>query len=338
MIGTTKISRFPAAKFCCRKTEAMDQKENKLSAKSFSQASLDGARIVPGRKTNCSRTVAGWSSLLVQSYEVSSTVEYFENAASPDQVIVLMTKGVCEIESFSGGAWKKDVYRPGVGGLTVARKVDRLRWRAESAEPHGVLHIHVPQFFFAAAGDEYRRAGTAFRGGALDALAFIDPTVFQTGIALNRAVSTGAPNLYAESAAQFLAVHLLSMRRGLPEPSAGARNPGAITDRRLRRVLEFMRHHYAENLTLAELAREAGVSRFHFVTLFKNACGATPHQYLIKLRMNAAAALLEDLDLSVKEIAFRCGYADKSRFSAAFRAHFSQAPAEYRKNHSGSEN
>jgi AraC family transcriptional regulator len=108
------------------------------------------------------------------------------------------------------------------------------------------------------------------------------------------------------------------------------RNPGVITDRRLARVLELMRHHSAENLTVAELAKEAGVSQFHFIHLFKKACGTTPHQYLLKLRLEQAAELLRTTDLSIQAIAAQCGFVAASHFSAAFRRQFGRTASEYK--------
>lgn len=299
------------------------------SAECFSADSHGCERVQPGKKHSCS-TAAGWTSLLLQSYESPHSAEPFETSPSPDQLIVLVTRGEFEIESFSNGSWKKASYRPGFGGMTAAGKTSRLRWQSKNSASHQTLHLYIPQFFFNAAADEYRRAGVPFRLNQPDALFFRDPLVFHAMLSLKEAVKFGAANLYAESVARFLAKHLLSLHGGWSEPASGIRNPGAISDRRLERVLEFMEHHYAENLSLAELSKEAGISRFHFVNLFKKACGATPHQYLVRLRMNAAALLLEDANLSVKEIAAKSGYAEPAHFTRTFQKYFSQTPSAYR--------
>ena len=299
------------------------------SAEWFSVDSHGCERVHPGKKRSCS-TAAGWTSLLLQGYEGPHIAEPFETSPSPDQLIVLITRGELEIESFSNGSWRKASYPSGFGVMPAAGRTSRLRWQSKYSVPHQDLHLHIPQFFFSAAADEYRRAGVPFRFNQPDALFFSDPLVFHAMISLKEAVEFGAANLYAESVAQFLAKHLLSLHSRWSEPASGARNPGAISDRRLARVLEFMEHHYAENLSLVELSREAGISRFHFVNLFKKACGATPHQYLVRLRMNAAALLLEDVNLSVKEIAAKSGYAEPAHFTKTFQKYFSQTPSSYR--------
>ncbi len=298
-------------------------------AKSFSPLSEYSAEMMPGRKFDCSLD-AGWTSLLVQTIEIPADVELFETAATPDLKISVTTKGEHKLEVFSGGSWKKAVRLPGYGGVTASGKIDRVRWHSKNSEAIQIRLICLPQYFLAAAADEYRRAGTAFRSDSLNELTFCDPVIFQTTIALSGAIKSGVPNLYAESAAQFLAVHLLSMNSGWSKSISAERNPGALTDRRLNRVLEFMEHHYMQELSLEQLSREAGISRFHFILLFKKSFGATPHQYLVRLRMRAAAALLESTDLGVMEIAARCGYANFANFSAAFRKYFACTPSEYR--------
>lgn len=298
--------------------------------KRFSPLSARSAELMPGRKFDSS-LAAGWTSLLVQTIEFPGSVELFETAATPDLKISVATRGEHEMEVFAGGAWKKAVRFPGYAGITASEEICRLGWHSNAAKPIQISHICLPHYFLSSAADEYRRAGTAFRADSLSEPTFHDPVIFQTAIALNEAIKSGAPNLYAESVAQFLAVHILSKHGGWSAAIAAPRNPGAITDRRLRRVLEFMHCHFAENLTLERLAKEAAISRFHFINLFKKSVGATPHQYLTQIRMNRAAELLKNTDSSVQEIAMQCGYTNVANFSTVFRKYFYCTPAEYRR-------
>ena len=126
-----------------------------------------------------------------------------------------------------------------------------------------------------------------------------------------------------------MVAHLLSEQNGwaaFPDN----RSPGRLTDRRLARVLEYINVHYAEPLSLDRLAAEAGVSRFHFVSLFKKNVGITPHRYLVQLRMTAAAALLRSRELSILEVALACGYRSAAHFTSTFMQYYSQTPSQYR--------
>lgn len=273
-----------------------------------------------------------WTCLQVQAFESRGDVEAFDTPASPDQLIVVATKGRGEVECFAGGLWRKAAYYPGTGGMSPSGETSRMRWRPQGAEVLETLHLSVPDHFFAGAQDEYRRIGSLSRTQPLNALSFYDPVVLRIALSLADAARTGMPELYAQSAAHFLAVHLLSMQSGWPGLSQDKRRPGTLEGRRLARVLEYMNVHYKDSLSLNRLAEEAGVSRFHFARLFKEQIGIPPHRFLIKIRMDAAAAMLRDTDMIVVEIAIRCGYQSAAHFSAAFQEHFAQSPSAYRRN------
>ncbi len=295
----------------------------------FSAASAACEFALPRRKLLCS-LAAGWTSLLVQKFESSGSVEAFETCPTPDQLIVVVTGGRRDVESFSNGCWRKAAYQPGSVSMTAGGHADRLRWRSLTPTPAESLHLYIPQRFFLTVRDEYRRAGAPARTQPLDSLSFSDPVISQVALSLADAVQHGAPDLYAQSAAQFLAAHLLSAQAGWPDPSQDRRHPGTLSDRRLAHVLEYMNAHHAEPLFLDQLAREACISRFHFGRLFKEQVGITPHHYLVKIRLDAAAFLLSDTDLSVLEIALSCGYGSAAHFTAAFGRRFFQTPSLYR--------
>jgi AraC-like DNA-binding protein len=103
-----------------------------------------------------------------------------------------------------------------------------------------------------------------------------------------------------------------------------------ISDYRLVRVLEYIEAHLSDRLDLRVLSTEAGISPFHFAALFTKAVGATPHQHVQHLRLEAAKAMLRDTDKSTLDIALTCGFASASHLAATFRRQFSQSPTEYR--------
>lgn len=266
----------------------------------------------------------------MQAFGSNGAVEAFDTQASQDQVVVVGTRGQGYVESFSNGFWRGTTYRPGTGGMTPSGETNRLRWRPQGPEPLETLHLYIPPSVFAGAVDEYRRAGTPFWEHPLNALSFYDPVITQIVLSVADAVKAGAPDLYAQSAAQFLAVHLLSQQSGWRSSSLDRRSPGTLGSRRLANILGYIDAHYKEPLSLDRLAEEAGVSRFHFVRLFKERVGITPHRYLIKIRMDAAASLLTGTNLSVLDIALECGYQSQAHFSTAFQSHFFHSPSSYR--------
>jgi AraC family transcriptional regulator len=269
--------------------------------------------------------------MLLQTFESSSSVDAFETLPTHDHVVVLMLQGEYEIESFSSGAWKRAAYRPGVGGMTAALNTSRLRWHSHNPGLSRTLHLYIPQAYFDEATEEYRRAGVGKKREPPDALLFSDPVILSVAKSLSDGLHQGLPDLYADAASRFLATLLLSKHNRWSDETLNL-NPGSeLTDRRLLRVLDFMKHHFMDSITLDQLAAEAGISRFHFVRIFKKKLGSAPHRYLVQLRMDHARALLADTDLSISQVATACGYVHSGHFASTFQRQFSVSPAAYRR-------
>jgi AraC family transcriptional regulator len=99
---------------------------------------------------------------------------------------------------------------------------------------------------------------------------------------------------------------------------------------RLRAVEEHLRKHPAESVSLADLAAQADMSRFHFLRAFKREFGLTPHAYQLQLRVEAAAALLRATDMSCTAIAYEVGFSSASGLSTSFAKRYGQSPDRWR--------
>ena len=107
-------------------------------------------------------------------------------------------------------------------------------------------------------------------------------------------------------------------------------------DCRAATVIRLLESDLARPWTVAQMAALVGVSDAHLRRLFARAMGASPLQVLCDLRLQAAARLLADPSLRVKEIQVRVGLADASHFSRDFRCRFGVSPTEYRMQRAGS--
>jgi AraC-like DNA-binding protein len=96
-------------------------------------------------------------------------------------------------------------------------------------------------------------------------------------------------------------------------------------------VARFLDGAYEEPLSLDDLAAAAGLSRYHFVRVFRAVVGDSPHQYLIGARLRAAANRLLDTCEPITAIALDVGFNDISHFNATFRRTFGAAPGAWRK-------
>ena len=100
--------------------------------------------------------------------------------------------------------------------------------------------------------------------------------------------------------------------------------------RHLLRAKDLADVRYAEPLTVADLARAAGLSPAHFSREFRRTFGESPHTYLLTRRLERAAALLRTTDRSVAEICFAVGLSSVGSFTTSFTRMFGKSPTAYR--------
>ena len=114
-------------------------------------------------------------------------------------------------------------------------------------------------------------------------------------------------------------------------PNAG--NP-ASAEARVTRAIRMIESHPAWHHELASLAREAKLSRYHFLRTFQALTGLTPHRYILRMRIRNAAVRLIGESAPVLDVALDTGFGDVSNFNHAFRAEFDMSPRECRKAYS----
>ena len=140
---------------------------------------------------------------------------------------------------------------------------------------------------------------------------------------------SGAPDLYAQATATWLAVHLLTSPSS-SEPIEYGRKPGLLQDQRLARVIDYMLGSIDSEINLAQLAVEAGVSKYHFSGLFRQKTGLSPMKYLYARRLSMAERMLIETDSPIKVIASQCGFPNISHFTTSFRRRYGLPPKAYR--------
>jgi AraC family transcriptional regulator len=104
----------------------------------------------------------------------------------------------------------------------------------------------------------------------------------------------------------------------------------ALPFKRVQPVLAFAAAHLDEDVSLAALAEQAGLSTFHLHRVFSGAAGETPKQYTLRLRLGRSAVMLLTGEESVLDIALSCGFQSHEAFCRAFRRRFGLTPSAYR--------
>ncbi|MBO3276505.1 AraC family transcriptional regulator [Pseudomonas schmalbachii] len=118
------------------------------------------------------------------------------------------------------------------------------------------------------------------------------------------------------------ALHLRLFGEQMPLPS------GPLD---MERIDAHILDNLARRITVAELAQVACLSPSHFHAQFKDSVGLTPHQYLLKLRLDSAARLLRESDLPLVRVAGECGFSSQSALTTAMRRYLGLTPKSLRR-------
>jgi AraC-like DNA-binding protein len=144
---------------------------------------------------------------------------------------------------------------------------------------------------------------------------------------LAQSAADGSSDIGLDEIGQVLASRLVEVVSGNNRKSG----PDAARDRR--RAVEtalWIDANSHRQINLEDAAAQAGISPFHFLRLFSQALGVTPHQYLVRSRLRHAARRLADDDSPVTDIAYDVGFADLSNFVRTFGRAAGASPLKFR--------
>jgi len=213
------------------------------------------------------------------------------------------------------------------GSITIIPEGSDGRW--DVAGSIEVSHVYLPASRLQAIADVLAKGQ---RIELLDRVAFDDPVAARIMELLSRdaSISDASSRLFVEQAIDLFCIQLVrghSSVGALPDPEVKR----GLAPWQVKRVTEYMIEHIGEELSLNELAGILHISRFHFITAFRQATGKTPHEWLVLQRIGVAKKLLRDRFLSITEVGLSVGYGTPSAFSAAFRKVVGVNPTDFRR-------
>lgn len=219
------------------------------------------------------------------------------------------------------------VYRSGRGSSLMspgAILLGSAGQRYECSHDHGegdrCLSFQFDPDFFARLAHDAGAARAAFDHNRVPPLRMLAPLAA-------RAIAADTPDSFEEIALELAGAVVkvaIDLRRDSPEVTS--RDRAHITP-----VLRQLESSVAEPHTLADLARSAGLSRYHFLRTFSQVTGVTPHQWILRARLRDAAYRLTATADPITEIALDVGFEDLSNFIRSFRAEFGLSPKRYRR-------
>jgi AraC family transcriptional regulator len=192
----------------------------------------------------------------------------------------------------------------------------------ECGHEHGTgdrcVAFHYSPDYFEEAG-----APAAFSTHQIPALASLTPWITQARLAVESRLDVQLEELTHGLANVVLAT--LDGRAMRP------RRATASDERRVSTVIRFIDAHLKADLALGRLAGFARMSPFHFLRVFRQVAGLTPHQYILRARLREAALRLRTRSDAVTDVALDTGFQDLSNFNRAFRTEFGMAPSAFRR-------
>ena len=218
-----------------------------------------------GGKTLLTSDGLGWTSLLVSITEFPAFMDPFETAAIPDPRIVLFLNNA-SIQQFSQGRWRGTHYGKGMGFTYPPGSSRRLRWNLKNQKTLTTMYLCLSQDMINSVASAVPQKDAAHQNQLRDTSFLDDPVLSNFSSVVVSAIQAGLPDFYAQSAARWIAAHLLL------GPSASSRWHQSLaheetSDRRIVRVLDYIEAHLGERLSLDVLAEEAAVSKFHFASV-----------------------------------------------------------------------
>lgn len=138
--------------------------------------------------------------------------------------------------------------------------------------------------------------------------------------------------LFVDQLSQALCTYL-RLRHGMPAPSLLPETAGVSA--LVRRAFEMLRETLDGNISLDEIARACNVSRSHFYETFRREAGCTPHEWVVRERLEQAEVLIRTSGLPLSDIALRCGFSDQSHLTRIFSRRFGMPPGRWRQTHRG---
>ncbi len=147
---------------------------------------------------------------------------------------------------------------------------------------------------------------------------------WKQAVLLHEAIITGEEQIVLEHLVLLLFSHL---RESLPRWKQEA-NIRSCTDYRLPQIIDYMRAHLGEKISLNELAQIARCTSFHIIRIFKTGMGMSPHAYLVQLRLEQARQYM-DKGYTIADAALLSGFSDQSHLNRVFSKRYGLTPGSY---------
>jgi AraC family transcriptional regulator len=267
----------------------------------------------------------GWNGISVEQYQHLSNSFEVEFPAPSDHWLVLPLGQPVLVTQKSDDRLHESVIQRGDSILVPAGQ-PKYWCRREGI--CCALHIHLkPEMIRQTA--EASEMDTK-RIGLVDCFGKQDLQLHQIAMLLLAELESGGMmgQLYVESLTQVLAIHLLRHYSTITQTVTSENR--SLTHTQLQQAIDYIHTYLNRDLSLAELASVINISPTYFASLFKQAMGISPHQYVIQQRVEHAKLMLSKTDLVIADIALQVGFSSQSHLTQQFKRLTGMTPKQVR--------
>lgn len=237
----------------------------------------------------------------------------------PDPMFVVHIAGKPNVRTWDRDGWSETASLPGCA--TIVPSNQPTGWLVDGELDVVTLSVASDDLQRAPALDQFKRMRFAFS----------DPL----GVALTRQIlgelyapRSGERDVYVGALVDALKAHML---RGPANAGSSEIPTSAFSSYRIHTIMNAILERPEAEHGIDEMAAQAGVTPTHFCRIFKKATGVSPHQYVMKARLNRAQHMLEQSEASMATIAESLGFTSQSHFTRAFRQFAGETPSDFRR-------
>jgi AraC family transcriptional regulator len=294
----------------------------------FSVQETHGRVLRPGNRLILHSQDVAWRSLYAAIFE-EAPFRATEAPIGHPSLIYHIARPTEVSRSIDGAGTEQALIGP--RRICVTPGQSTTRW-SHCGHPE-ILQVYLRRSVFESAVEEiYGTDGSTVE--VVPRFAITDPLLEQLALAIISALRDGTSEdlVYIETMAQMIAAHVARKHSTRSRPE---RIPAAdgLSQRKLRRLVDYIEAHLADDLNLEAMAAEVGMSPYYLSRVFKTAVGQSPHQYVLGRRLERAKNLLRDTATPIADVALATGFSSQSHLSNRFRRAVGISPAAYRSAH-----
>ncbi|HLA11011.1 MAG TPA: AraC family transcriptional regulator [Pyrinomonadaceae bacterium] len=238
-------------------------------------------------------------------------------------VLSLILSQETAIERISANLHRQGRFQCGDAGIYPAGMGERIVWHDKVK----AIHVHLnPVAIRAAAKTQFGTENVTLP----ETFQSRDPALSELAHELDRAINLDI-SLRKRAVEGLMEEVLGHLVRKYGESETSIKSEG-ISSNKLETVMAYVSKNLSEKISLDEVGQIVGLSKYHFARVFRSMTGLSPHQYILRCRIERAKYLLSCGD-SLPSISYSCGFSDQSHFTRTFRQMTGMTPRQFRTKH-----